>query len=236
MTNIATQLIKKSALGLNGEDRATLSTIFSNMEAELNTDPVTGGYNRRYVMKKMREALEQGQDYTLVFIDLDGFKGVNDACGHEEGDRVLWEADLRLEDLIEKKYRSHDVVARIGGDEMVMLLKHEKGRNLSLEKIRAGIRHQFTGFMCWQDETAYPIGASIGTAILSKSEMGTMDVNEYIAHALKVADTSMYEDKDGKIERLKNYERNAMQALSDMLNFERNANQDLSDILMRLAA
>lgn len=86
-------------------------------------DPLTGLPNRVLLADRIDQAMyrvrEQGGCFALMFIDLDGFKPVNDAFGHHMGDLLLREVALRLrEDL-----RSQDTLARIGGDEFVLLVQ-----------------------------------------------------------------------------------------------------------------
>jgi len=86
-------------------------------------DMLTGLPNRTLLADRIQQAMqavkEQGGCFALMFIDLDGFKPVNDAFGHHMGDQLLREVGLRLrEDL-----RSHDTLARIGGDEFVLLVQ-----------------------------------------------------------------------------------------------------------------
>ncbi|SDB64298.1 diguanylate cyclase (GGDEF) domain-containing protein [Pseudomonas sp. NFACC23-1] len=86
-------------------------------------DPLTGLPNRVLLADRIDQAMhrvqEQGGCFALMFIDLDGFKPVNDAFGHHMGDLLLRDVALRLrEDL-----RSQDTLARIGGDEFVLLVQ-----------------------------------------------------------------------------------------------------------------
>jgi diguanylate cyclase (GGDEF)-like protein len=86
-------------------------------------DMLTGLPNRTLLSDRIQQAMqavtEQGSCFALMFIDLDGFKPVNDAFGHHMGDQLLREVGLRLrEDL-----RSQDTLARIGGDEFVLLVQ-----------------------------------------------------------------------------------------------------------------
>lgn len=86
------------------------------------TDFVTGVYNTRYFHELAETELERSARYnhslTIVFIDIDNFKTVNDVFGHLEGDRALATVAARLRDSLRKT----DVVARVGGDEFAILM------------------------------------------------------------------------------------------------------------------
>jgi diguanylate cyclase (GGDEF)-like protein len=87
-----------------------------------NTDPLTGALNRRsfneIAEKKMIAAEVNGHPYTMVYIDLDDFKTVNDTLGHAIGDLVL----KTVVDVIQSQIRNTDFLARLGGDEFAVLL------------------------------------------------------------------------------------------------------------------
>lgn len=87
-----------------------------------NTDPLTRIYNRRYLMEAMEREFERArrrkEPLSLVMIDIDHFKQVNDTYGHQEGDIVLAGAAA----LIAKAIRGYDICARYGGEEFVVVL------------------------------------------------------------------------------------------------------------------
>jgi len=96
------------------------------LEAELRhlavTDPLTGAANRRHFMEALQREAGRSNRYaypfSLIMLDIDHFKAVNDRFGHEAGDRVLAE----LADLIRKRIRSVDLLSRWGGEEFLILL------------------------------------------------------------------------------------------------------------------
>lgn len=88
------------------------------------TDALTGLWNREYTEKKVNEILESGNKGSLLMIDLDNFKAINDNYGHQEGDRVLNMFADTLREFTEEK----DVICRIGGDEFVAFLTNQTGR------------------------------------------------------------------------------------------------------------
>jgi len=97
-------------------------------------DPLTGLPNRLVLEERLSEALEQARitatRVALVFVDLNGFKAINDRYGHAAGDRVLVTTATRLKRIL----RSTDTVARIGGDEFVVILQGlPQGGNLQDE-------------------------------------------------------------------------------------------------------
>lgn|GEM_PF-1843176 len=87
-------------------------------------DALTGLANRRLLKKKMEHAIacarRDAQMIAVMFIDLDGFKQVNDGLGHQAGDMLLKAVSERLR----KSVRAHDAVARLGGDEFVVVASH----------------------------------------------------------------------------------------------------------------
>jgi diguanylate cyclase (GGDEF)-like protein len=90
--------------------------------AQAITDPLTGAFNRRYMAARLAEAAEQSQrraaPVSLLMIDIDHFKAVNDDHGHDAGDRAL----KALVALVRKRARLGDLLFRMGGEEFVLLL------------------------------------------------------------------------------------------------------------------
>ena len=111
--------------GFYGVVTILMTELHSALEEErllANTDPLTGALNRRsfneLAEKKMIHAEVNGHPYTVVYIDLDNFKPINDKQGHSIGDLVL----KAVVDTIQKQIRVADIFARFGGDEFAILL------------------------------------------------------------------------------------------------------------------
>src|SRR5205085_11329410 len=96
--------------------------VFQKMEQQAITDPLTGIKTRRFfneaLQSEYKRAMRSGRPFSLVIIDLDKLKEVNDSLGHLEGDLVL----ARIGRLLDQKVRQSNVVARYGGDEFVILM------------------------------------------------------------------------------------------------------------------
>jgi diguanylate cyclase (GGDEF)-like protein len=126
-------------------------------------ESLTGCFNRRafYELfpREAERARRLGQGVSLVFLDLDHFKSINDRFGHETGDRVLQQLAARMQGII----RETDLVFRWGGEEFVILLAHTgAGEAPTLgERIRAAVAERpFVG----SDHGAVPLTVSVGTA------------------------------------------------------------------------
>lgn len=146
-------------------------------------DMLTGLPNRRLLIDRLEQALAQVKrndgHLAMLFIDLDGFKDINDRLGHAAGDEVLEIIGRRLKHLL----RSADTAARLGGDEFGLVLSKISGRQdaqLVAEKVLKSISSP----LIIRDERCH-IGASIGISLFP--EHGT-SADELISHA----DAAMY--------------------------------------------
>ena len=104
-------------------------------------DDLTGLHNRRYFNERLMDELERARRYdeplSLIILDIDHFKNVNDTYGHVVGDNVL----VWFSSLIKKKHRNSDVIARYGGEEFaILLLSTDKKRAMEIaENLRRHI-------------------------------------------------------------------------------------------------
>lgn len=145
-------------------------------------DPLTSLPNRASFNLQMSAHILAGQNFALLFVDIDGFKPVNDNFGHEIGDRVLIAIAQRMLGSVAQK----DFIARLGGDEFVVILKDipsSVGAELVGLRIleRIGEPINFNGKAC-------KVGASIGVALYPANGQSS----EILMHA---ADNAMYEAK-----------------------------------------
>ena len=162
------------------------------MRHKATHDALTGIPNRMLFQERVNAAVSNltvmGDEHAVLFIDLDGFKQVNDTFGHDAGDAILIESASRLLSLV----RSSDTLARMGGDEFTVLLFGIKSKDVATN---------IASKMC--DLISRPIdfngqqlnvGCSIGISFYSDIESNdTSDKGELI---LKCADQAMYQAKE----------------------------------------
>ncbi len=148
-------------------------------------DGLTKLPNRILLEDRLHQATENAKRYhgrfSVLFLDLDGFKAVNDSFGHSIGDRLLVEVAQRIRACI----RARDTIARIGGDEFVVLLDADEPADAAAvaDKLVTAIRQPFT-----IGELELRVSASIGIAIYPGAD-GRRDL-------LKDADAAMYHAKE----------------------------------------
>jgi two-component system cell cycle response regulator len=150
-------------------------------------DGLTGLANRAQILSRIEIAVSRhhrnGEASAVIFLDLDGFKPINDQYGHAVGDRVLVEVALRLNTIARRR---SDVVARLGGDEFVVLCEDTTpGEALqTVEHIRAAL--------------ADPIDIDAGAPLVIGVSVGFATADNAAASAddlLRDADAAMYTDK-----------------------------------------
>lgn len=185
-------IIDRKPRDLSNEDIQALEDLAAMAEAEIaalqvsTMDELTDISNRRGFMILSEQALRFCARHeipaTLVFIDLDGFKPINDTFGHAEGDRAL----ISFAEQMKKALRESDIFARIGGDEFVALLLNTplQPAITKMESFKKGI-DQFNQHA----DRGYDLAFSYGVVEYNPALHQTLDV------LLEAADTLMYKVK-----------------------------------------
>lgn len=153
-------------------------------------DPLTGLANRELFLEELERALAQGERHgrrtAILFIDLDGFKAVNDTHGHAHGDTLLRIVSGRLLECV----RRSDLVARLGGDEFVVLLPEVNTRR-DVQQVRETILSHLRVPITLAEGLQVTVGGSIGTAMSPRDGVTALSL-------LEVADAEMYRDKQSR--------------------------------------
>jgi diguanylate cyclase (GGDEF)-like protein len=152
-------------------------------EQQAQTDPLTGARNRRALEMELHRLIEEGLPFGLMVIDLDFFKAINDTLGHAAGDHVL----KTVAQIIGEESRRSDTVARVGGDEFVVLLPDmtvKPAIEAMAERIIRRIAEPivFEGMPC-------RVAASVGS---TRSSLYSAPTVETMSHD---ADTALYHSK-----------------------------------------
>ncbi|MGZ8270863.1 MAG: PAS domain S-box protein [Methylophilus sp.] len=160
------------------------------LQEEARNDSLTGLPNRRKFEEMLPLALARASrnKYTiaLLFVDLDGFKAINDRYGHDAGDSLLREVANRLD----KSVRSTDTVARLAGDEFVIILDCVADEIKDPQLVAQKILNQLINPISIQGKSV-SISASIGIATYVGSRSSSIDYMDFI----KAADAAMYSAK-----------------------------------------
>jgi len=157
------------------------------LSKETVVDPLTGVYNKKFFYEMAQKEFEYfkryGRKFSLVFIDIDDFKKINDRYGHLSGDMVLQE----IAKILQKSVRKNDMVFRFGGEEFIVLLHgatSEKALSIA-ERIRREVANEEIKIY---GDSKIPVTISCGVAIVNES---IKDVQELVERA----DIAMYKAK-----------------------------------------
>ncbi len=172
-----------------GESVSQLLAIQETLAFQRDHDPLTGVGNRGYFNRRfeseVRRALRSRTDLSIIYIDLDNFKSINDAYGHSCGDMVL----QRLGKVLQTSIRHYDLAARIGGEEFAVILPSTtcwSGVLLGTRILEAFSKEVFT----WED-AVFSMTFSGGVSSLALLDEDRRDGVEL----LKSADAALYQAK-----------------------------------------
>lgn len=159
------------------------------LQAMALVDDLTGLYNRRGFQTLAKQQLKMadrlGKRVSHIFVDLDGLKAINDTFGHREGDLALMETA----DLLKETFRESDIIARIGGDEFVVLAMEDPGQHQEqwAARLQENLRIRNE-----RGDRRVPLALSMGIAYYDPEFPCAID------ELLHRADLLMYEQKRGK--------------------------------------
>jgi len=226
---IPVQLLSDVVLGLDGEPVALVTTcediserrrFEQRIEDLAYRDTLTGLPNRRLFEDRLRvgllDARRRGRHLALVFVDLDGFKLVNDSLGHEAGDALLKEVAERLRACV----REGDTVARLGGDEFTLLLPGV-GRHEDLGRIAEKVLHSLRPPVTIAGQELF-LSASLGVAYHP-------DHGDDVDTLLRSADAAMYRSKELGRDTYRVYESEMSREAGERLSLESGLRQALRD-------
>jgi len=170
---------------------AQLQTEVSSYETKLKAveqlalqDTLTGLANRRYVEERIEWRIEHKQTFSIVMIDLNGFKQINDTYGHLAGDSLL----KQFAEELRANSRTPDIVGRWGGDEFIAVIDCDfHGAKAKVERLRKWALGEYTIQLGNGKSLKVPVDASIGIA--------QWQTGETMREVLEHADSIMYRDK-----------------------------------------
>lgn len=192
-TVVITSLMLSALRIERGRAMEQLQRVLGEFREQAVTDPLTGLYNRRYLVEFLRRewirAKRKDDTLAVIMIDLDHFKRINDAHGHEAGDFVL----TAVAGLLRNRIRSSDIVCRYGGEEFALVLPEASWESVRLraEDIRMAIRDLD---LTHRDVPLGRITASLGIALFPDH------VNDPDA-LMQAADAALYEAKNAGRDR-----------------------------------
>jgi diguanylate cyclase (GGDEF)-like protein len=172
---------------MNVQLEETVTARTAELQQLLMCDALTGLPNRRALMQTLPDVIARaarlGRPCAVMFLDMDGFKAINDTHGHEEGDELLRQFGARIQDSI----RETDLAVRLAGDEFVVILDVVNGREQAEHKASFLLAQLARPFMLGSGNVQ--VGASIGLALQWPHQA------QDPTHLLTRADQAMYEAK-----------------------------------------
>lgn len=163
--------------------------LFSALRSLSLIDDLTGLYNRRGFSdlgeQYLKLARRSGRGVTMVYVDLDRFKSINDSLGHHVGDRAL----IKVADILRATFRRSDIIARLGGDEFGVLALEaaDESAELLVERLREGV-------VDFNESSVEPFELSVSIGMARHDDDPRVRLEDMVTEA----DAAMYREKHAK--------------------------------------
>ncbi|MBZ9636798.1 sensor domain-containing diguanylate cyclase [Clostridium sp. FP1] len=160
------------------------SLLYAKVKESSIRDPLLGIYNRKYFFDTIENKLftDISTEFAIVMMDIDDFKKVNDLYGHQAGDEIL----LSITNTISENLHEEDIVARYGGEEIVIYIHEVRNYNIVYNRID-NIRKKITNTISESKNLKNPITASFGISYYKG--------NKSVDKVLEIADIMLYKAK-----------------------------------------
>ncbi|MBQ9035654.1 MAG: sensor domain-containing diguanylate cyclase [Alphaproteobacteria bacterium] len=173
------------------------------LQAQADKDPLTMAWNRRYfeklVPENIKECIRKSQNFSLLLLDADKFKNINDTYGHKLGDKVL----IELADICRTSLRTDDIVARFGGEEFVVFLNNtDTDSALKVaERLRQNIENTSV-----DDDNGNAVRFTVSIGVVSSEKTSSLDIllrqvddAMYLAKKRGRNQVALYDEEDAKV-------------------------------------
>ncbi|AYC28901.1 EAL domain-containing protein [Paenisporosarcina cavernae] len=195
-------------------------TFRKSFETELKQyayfDELTNLPNRRWMIERIEAAISDGTKCAILYMDIDGFKNINDLYGHVKGDVLLSKVGEKLMRAVE----GHGKIGRIGGDEFLVFVKDKS--MFELEILARQILSIFSKPIAIDEYFSFSVSVSIG---ISRFPENSSDLHELMSYA----DTSMYRAKKLRGNQFRFYESEMTKELSRRIHIENELAKDLKE-------
>jgi diguanylate cyclase (GGDEF)-like protein len=198
------------------DDRERLAIALGEIERHVYLDALTGLPNRVLIRERLTQAIESARRnvgrFALLFIDLDGFKTVNDTFGHDFGDILL----MRVAEMLRVCLRQDDIIARLGGDEFIVILPDitttDEAGDMA-QKVIDRLSHTIH-----LENRQIQMSASVGIALFPEDGAD-------VTTLMKIADSAMYQAKSAGRNTFRFFDMQIMQESLDRLKLEKDLRQ-----------
>ncbi len=173
------------------KERDDILQIKQDLARKISKDDLTGVYNRKYITNYLEQLChDKKSEFSVLFIDINGLKYINDTLGHDNGDILI----IAIAKALENALRDEDVIGRLGGDEFIAILIDTVDPNLDVIVSRINENIEYENI-----KHDFLVSASIGGLYITKEakELGVSYIMTEADKLMRINKQKFYEDREG---------------------------------------